>query len=145
VCTRSLSEQELHPAQTYTGAVHPALFSEFIWVPVLLCLEGFVPLVSSVPSGCFSLSASTGFPEPWGEGINEDIPFGTECSRGSCSLHIVPLWISVFIPVYARAKLLWQWLSKTLTYKYSRMLLESFCCFCCYALLAEQYCSVFSP
>lgn len=80
------------------GPVCSAIFSEFTCVRALLCLEGLVLLVNSITSGSYSLSASssTGFPEPRGEGIDEDIPFRIECSKGTRSQHIVQLWISIY-------------------------------------------------
>ena len=41
----------------------------------------------------------------------------------SLTLRFVQLWISVFVPTYCGQELLWWWLSKTMTYNYSRMLL----------------------
>jgi hypothetical protein len=35
----------------------------------------------------------TRFPEPWEEGIDEDVSFWTECPKDSHSLHIVQLWV----------------------------------------------------
>lgn len=49
--------------------------------------------------------------------------FKTDCSKVSPSLHIVQLWVSVFVPIYCRRGLLCRWLSETLICKYSRMLL----------------------
>lgn len=75
------------------GPVCSAIFSEFTCVRALLCLEGLVLLVNSITSGSYSLSASssTGFPEPRGEGIDEDIPLSTEYSKVCDSLHTVQL------------------------------------------------------
>lgn len=58
-------------------------------------LEDLVLLVISIPTGSFHLSL-----EPWWEGFEEDISFRAEYSKVSHSLHLVQLWVSVFIPVY---------------------------------------------
>lgn len=42
------------------------------------------------------------------------------------SLHIVWLWVSVFVPTCSSRKLLWWCLGKTLTYEYRRMSLTAF-------------------
>ena len=75
-------------------------------------LETFVFFVSSPPSRYYNLSAysSKGFPEPWGEEFDGDIPFRAEFSDVSGSLHRVWLWVSVFVPIYSRRKFLWWWL-----------------------------------
>ena len=58
------------------GYLHAASLSEFICVPSLLCLEGFNPLVSSILSSFYTLSASSSakFTEPQVEGIGGVIP-----------------------------------------------------------------------
>ena len=70
---------------------------------LVLCLEGLVSLVAFIPSGSYTLSAcsSSGFPDPWGEAFDGDIPFRTECSKVSRSLHIVCLWLPGFFPPFA--------------------------------------------
>jgi hypothetical protein len=75
-------------------ALQAATVSVSSCVAVLLCPEGFVSLVSSLPLAP-PTSSSTGFPEPWGEGFDEDTPFRTECSKVSL---IVQLWVSVLVP-----------------------------------------------
>lgn len=40
------------------------------------------------------------FPEPWGEGSEEEIPFRIECSKISHSAHC-PVVVSVFVPMTA--------------------------------------------
>jgi hypothetical protein len=77
-------------------------------------------LWNSWTNGCIYFPFK-GFSEPWVEGCDRDIPFRAECSKVSHSLHIIWLWVSIFIPIYCRRKLLWWWLSKTLIYEYSRM------------------------
>ena len=45
-----------HLIQTHVGPVHAAsLLCEFLCALLLLCLEGFVSLVSSIPSGTYTL------------------------------------------------------------------------------------------
>lgn len=58
---------------------------EFICISVLLCLEGLALLVSSFPSGSYTLSAfsSAEFSGPWGEGFDGDITSRTGCSKAS--------------------------------------------------------------
>ena len=65
----------------------------------LLCLEGLVFLVSSIPSGSYTLTASssTEFPEPSGGGFDLDIPFRTEYSKVSHSLHAEGLLVSTHL------------------------------------------------
>ena len=42
-------------------------------------------------------------PEPWGVMLDKIIPFKADCSKvSSLSLHIVQLWVSVFVPNYCR-------------------------------------------
>lgn len=57
----------------------------------LLCLEGFVSLLSSIFTGSYSFSDSSfiGFPELYRKGVGEDIPFRIECSKFSHSLDFV--------------------------------------------------------
>lgn len=74
-------------------------------------------------------SSSKVFPELWWERINGDIPFRMECY----TLHIIRLWVSVFVLIYCRRKLLWCYLRETLVYEKSRirlaviLLLHYFC------------------
>lgn len=85
-------------------------------------------LMSSVPSISYTFFCCLfcGFPEPWGSPHPEQTAYlntpclGLNASR-SFTLHIVWLWISVFLPICCRRKLLWWWLSKALTNEYSRM------------------------
>ncbi|KAL6034723.1 hypothetical protein STEG23_001702, partial [Scotinomys teguina] len=58
-------------------------------------------------------------------GLDEDIPFKTKCSIVSYSLYIVQLWVSAFVPIYCRKKLLRRGLSKALIYGYSRSFYSS--------------------
>jgi hypothetical protein len=51
--------------------------------------DSLVCLVSStLSSSMISSSSSTEFSEPLGEGFDTEIPFRTECSKVSHSLHI---------------------------------------------------------
>lgn len=97
MCTL-LSAPGPHLVQT---PVYCYSFYEFICVPSLLYLRGLVSLVFSIPSGSYILSASSSaeFPEPMGEEFDRDIPFRTERSEVSHSLHIVWLWVYVFDPI----------------------------------------------
>lgn len=62
------------------------------------------------------------FPEPWVNGFDGDTPFRANCSKvWSHSLHNFWQWVSVFVPICCKRKLLWWWLSKVLIYEYSRM------------------------
>ena len=47
------------------------------------------------------------------------ILFRTECSKVSHFLDIVQLWVSVLDPINCQKKLLWWWLRKALSYRYS--------------------------
>lgn len=67
-----------------------------------------------------STPSSTEFPELWGEGFDEDMPFGTECSKVSHILPTVQMWVSVLVPSYCRRKLSSVG-SQILIYGYSRM------------------------
>lgn len=75
----------------------------------LLCLEGLVSCVCSIPSGSYILSASpsVGFPEL--RGSDGDRQFRTECYKVS-----VWLWLSVFALLRCRRKYLPWWLSRVL-------------------------------
>ena len=109
-----------HLVQTHANPVHAAGIAVGSYVyEVLLCLECFVFLVSS-----FSLSnpSFSGLPKPWRERYNGSIPFGTECSKVSQSLHIAWLWVTICY-MGRRRTLLWWWSSKELTYEYSTTLL----------------------
>jgi hypothetical protein len=80
-------------------------------------------LVSSIFSGSYDrfASSSSGFPEPWGKGLDRDIRFKAKYCKVFHSLYIVWLWVSVFVPIYCGRKLLWWLLSKRLIYEYRRM------------------------
>ena len=115
-----------HVVWTCAGHVCVATVSEFICASVLLCLEDIVSLESS---GSYSLSISSSTRHL----TLDDIPFRTECSNVSQSLHIVQLWVSLLVPICFKKKLLWWRLSKTLNYVYSNMSLDiilSLCSFC---------------
>lgn len=70
-------------------------------------------------SNTCSASSSTDFPEPWGEGFLGYVSFSrslTLCTLTSCeSLY--------FYFIYCRKKPLFWWLSKTLIYEYSKVVL----------------------
>lgn len=70
------------------------------------------------------ISSSTAFPESWG-GKNLMEGCRAKCLTPSHFPYTVWLWISVFLSICIRTKLLWWWLSKTLTCDYSRMLLKA--------------------
>jgi hypothetical protein len=72
------------------------------------------------PSGSYIPSASSfsRFPDPEGEGFDEDILFRAEFFKFSHSLHNVWLLNSVFVTIYHRMKM-----SKALIYEHSTMLL----------------------
>lgn len=63
--------------------------SEFMRALILLCLEGLVFLVSSVPSGSDtpSTSSSAGFPKSWRKTFNGDIPFRAVSQALTFSVH----------------------------------------------------------
>lgn len=54
-----LKETRSHLAWICGGLVHVAAFSELIYVSVLLYLKGFIFLVSSSPTGPYTLSTSS--------------------------------------------------------------------------------------
>lgn len=66
------------------------------------------PYVFSIPSGSYSISASssTEFFESCGEAIDGDGLFRAESSKMYHYLCIFQLWISVFVSKYCRRKLL---------------------------------------
>lgn len=68
--------------------------------------------MSSIPSASYIVLP----PLPQGPmspvGTDENIPFNTECSQVSHSLHIAQLWVSLFALIYCRRKCLWWWLGK---------------------------------
>lgn len=92
---------------------------ELICASIVLCLEGLVSLVLSLPNDSHSLS--TGFPEPWENGFGGVILFMTACSTVSHSLPVIWMWISVSVPLYCRKKILWWWSNKVLIYEFNRM------------------------
>lgn len=61
---------------------------EFICPLIILILWGLVLLISSIHFVSCTLSASysTGFPDPWGEGYDGDIPFSVKYSKVSQSM-----------------------------------------------------------
>lgn len=95
---------------------------EFIYAQVLLCLEESSlginhPLCILQALYLFFLS------KPQGKGFNEDNPFRSECSKVSYTSSTVQLWVFVSVLIYCSRRLLWWWLSETLIYGYTRMLL----------------------
>ena len=107
-------------------AGHVAYPLRVVWFPretlwVHMCtsavdLESLVFLESSIPSGSHILFCLLFWMAPWSlrGGIWWSHAIRTECSKLSHSLHIVWLWISVFVPICRRRKLLWRWVSKAL-------------------------------
>lgn len=97
---------------------------EFIYVLVVLCLEGMISLVSSILTGSYNLSVSSsaGFSEPRGRTFIGDSSFRIECCKASHSVHCSFVRLCV-VPIYWRWKLLWRWLGKTLIYAYRGMLI----------------------
>ena len=65
----------------------------------ILCLEGPLSLVFSIPSGSYILSASssTVFSESGGEELDGGLPFRAECSEVSYCLCSVWLWFLYLI------------------------------------------------
>jgi hypothetical protein len=108
--------------QTHAGPVLAASVSVSSYEFFSRWLRDLVPLVFSIHSGFYALSASssTGFPELRKEGFDGDVPFRSEWSKVSNSLNNVWLWISFFVPICCKRKLLWWWLN-SLIYKYSRI------------------------
>ena len=107
LCLLFLFYLEPHVVQIHEGPVLP------LSLYLHMCadhvdLETLVFLLSSVTSGSYTLSASSsmGFPESWGERFDGDVLFRYDCSMVSRSLHIVWLWVSVFVPICYRTKLL---------------------------------------
>lgn len=99
-------------------------------------LEVIVFLVSSISSGSYILCASLSIQcaEAFdGDGFDGDTSFWIECSKVSNSRHIIWLWVSIFVPICYKRKILWRWLHMALIKNYSRMslevifLLSSFC------------------
>ena len=81
---------------------------EFFCALVLLCLEGIVYFVISIPMTLTIVFASSSakFYDASGERFDGGLPFRTECAKVSHSLNIAQLWISIFGPYYCRRKLL---------------------------------------
>lgn len=73
---------------------------------VILCLKDLVSSVSPVLSGSCNhfVFSSTGFPEPWPEVLDRDIPLRIDCSQVSHSLHTLQLWTSIFFPSVREAR-----------------------------------------
>jgi hypothetical protein len=94
---------------------------KFICVPVWCVEKAVIFLLFSIPPGSYSLSAHSFsvFPEPWWEG---NILFRAKYSKVSHFLHIVWLYISLFVPICFRKKMIWWWLSKAQIYEYNRSL-----------------------
>ena len=102
------------PSLWLTLGIFPWLGLRQPWVGKLG--EGF-------PKPSSASSSSAGLPESWGEGLDEDNRIWAECFLLSCSRHIAWLWVSVFVPIFCRRKLLWRWLNKALIYNHDRTLL----------------------
>lgn len=76
--------------------------------------RAFDSFISSHPALAFPLHL--GFSGPWGERVDGDIQFRNQFSMVSHSGHIIRrLWVSMFVPICCRRKLLWWWLSKSLS------------------------------
>lgn len=135
--TSPLSPGTSHRVQISAGSVPAASLSAFLWVALLPpCLEGLVSLVSSIPCGSYNLSSSYSreFLSPERRHLIET---STEVwGPRVLTLHIDHLWVSLFVPIYGRRKILCQWPRETFICEYSRMLLEGL--IFCYIPLAEQ-------
>ena len=107
MCLLFLFCLEPHVVQIHEGPVLPPSLCLHMCADHV-DLESLVFLLSSVTSGSYTLSASSsmGFPESWGERFDGDVLFRYDCSMVSRSLHIVWLWVSVFVPICYRTKLL---------------------------------------
>lgn len=79
----------------------------------LWCLEKTVSLQQLTTSGSHSLSFLHRS-EPYGKGCDKDVPFRAEGFKGSHCLRVVWLWVSVWITIYCKRKLLWRGLSNAL-------------------------------
>lgn len=97
-------------------------FSEFIYTQNLLCLEGLIPWCLHSLLGFELFSPCR---DPWV--LLRDIwwrhPFGAVCLKDSHSLHIVLLWVSVFVPIFYM-NLVWKWLRNAQNNKFNRRSLK---------------------
>lgn len=86
----------------------PSLWGHTYIQPVLPGGHYSFGAIHPIYSYNLSIFSSTWIPEPWREGLDEDIPFRTECSQVSPTLPIVQLWVSVlilYVLEYREAKL----------------------------------------
>lgn len=87
----------LGPIQSHAGPVHAASVSEFIWTQALLCLKGLESMVSSIPSGSYTLSPlSQSSLCPKERAVMETYLFGlpvpsslTLCILSGCGSHLL--------------------------------------------------------
>ena len=106
LCPLPISELDLL-AQTCAGPVHAAKVCESICGSALLCLEGLISLLSSLPLALtiFVLLLLQSSLIPEGENLMETSHLGLSVPR-SLTLHIVSCG-SLCIPIRCRRKLLW--------------------------------------
>lgn len=81
--------------------------SQSLWIHMCISsavFTGLVSLVSSILSCSYDVCASQ-LPELWLEIFDGNIPFTTECSKVSHSLHFVSFWVSAFLPCISQGKL----------------------------------------
>lgn len=121
-----LSALRPHLVQTQNRVLQvPRILAQSLWVHMYndtVYLEGFVILVSSIPSGSNNHSIySSRVPWALRGRIWWRIPFRDGCSKVSHTLYIVWLWVSVFVHIFHRRKLFWRRLTKALIYEYSRI------------------------
>lgn len=80
-----------------------------LWVHTFIVLAVFrrpyfLGVLHFSGSQSLPVSSSSGFPEPLGEGFDEEIPFRIECFKVSHALHNVWLWVSVLVLIYCRCE-----------------------------------------
>ena len=94
--------------QTCVDPEHALLVSELIHGLVFLYLEGPLSLVSSIPSGAYTFLPPLlqGSLNHEGKDLMETSHLGLSVPRSLNSLHIVWLWVSLFVPIYCRKELL---------------------------------------
>ena len=78
-----------------TVSVSPCVCQSYCVLKDAVSLE----LFSAFDSLDLSISSSIAIPESRRQRLDEDIPFTAELSKVPPSLHVVPLWVSVIVPV----------------------------------------------
>lgn len=101
--------------------MHAASLSELICVLPVLIQRILFHWCSLAPLAFNSFCLFHGVGKFWGKGFGGDIPFRSEHPKSPHSLYNVWLWVSIFVPICSKRKLLWWGWNKALIYEYTRL------------------------